>query len=136
MENLLPRIKSSSSNIIHNQGKLIVRILFTRPSCPNTIRWHEHDPLEIISSIETCIEGAVKAFENAGYSARSIKAVGITNQRETTVVWDSETGEPLYNVSVVLPQLSIRNYSGLFMCCKHVEMLKYLIMVVSVLTGM
>lgn len=65
----------------------------------NAGRWHEHDPLEIISSVEACIEGAVKAFENAGYSARSIKAVEITNQRETTVVWDNETGEPLYNVS-------------------------------------
>jgi len=62
--------------------------------------WHEHDPLEIITSIETCIEGAVKDFENAGHAARSIKAVGITNQRETSVVWDSETGEPLYNAIV------------------------------------
>lgn len=63
-------------------------------------RWHEHDPLEIIESIETCIEGAVKSFEEKGYSAASIKAVGITNQRETTVVWDHETGEPLYNAIV------------------------------------
>jgi len=63
-------------------------------------RWHEHDPLEIITSIEECIEGAVKTFENQGHSARSIKAVGITNQRETTVVWDSQTGEPLYNAIV------------------------------------
>jgi glycerol kinase len=66
----------------------------------NKIRWHEHDPLEIITSIEDCIEGAVKAFETQGHSARSIKAVGITNQRETTVVWDNETGEPLYNAIV------------------------------------
>ncbi|KAG4434445.1 hypothetical protein IFR05_010085 [Cadophora sp. M221] len=62
--------------------------------------WHEHDPLEIITSIETCIEGAVKSFEDNGHSARSIKAVGITNQRETTVVWDNQTGEPLYNAIV------------------------------------
>ncbi|CZR67949.1 probable GUT1-glycerol kinase [Phialocephala subalpina] len=62
--------------------------------------WHEHDPLEIITSIETCIEGAVKSFEDNGHSARAIKAVGITNQRETTVVWDHETGEPLYNAIV------------------------------------
>ncbi|KUJ13576.1 putative glycerol kinase [Mollisia scopiformis] len=62
--------------------------------------WHEHDPLEIITSIETCIEGAVKSFEDNGHAARAIKAVGITNQRETTVVWDHETGEPLYNAIV------------------------------------
>lgn len=64
------------------------------------VSWHEHDPLEIITSIETCIEGAVRAFEEQGHSARAIKAVGITNQRETTVVWDHNTGEPLYNAIV------------------------------------
>jgi glycerol kinase len=62
--------------------------------------WHEHDPNEIITSVETCIDGAVKAFENQGHSASAIKAVGITNQRETTVLWNKETGEPLYNAIV------------------------------------
>lgn len=63
-------------------------------------RWHEHDPLELISSIETCIDKAVKKFEESGYTRKSINAIGITNQRETTVVWDSETGNPLYNAIV------------------------------------
>ncbi|KKK26024.1 hypothetical protein ARAM_007055 [Aspergillus rambellii] len=62
--------------------------------------WHEHDPLELVSSVETCVEEAVKQFEAKGYDRQSIKAVGITNQRETTVVWDYETGEPLYNAIV------------------------------------
>ncbi|KAL2430080.1 Glycerol kinase [Exophiala dermatitidis] len=62
--------------------------------------WHEHDPLEIISSVEQCIDGAVKDLENQGHSRASIKAVGITNQRETTVVWNHETGEPLYHAIV------------------------------------
>jgi glycerol kinase len=59
--------------------------------------WHEHDPQELLSSVETCIEQAVKAFEAKGHKKSDIKAVGLTNQRETTVVWDSETGEPLFN---------------------------------------
>lgn len=42
----------------------------------------------------------MKAFEQQGHSIEGIKAVGITNQRETTVVWDHETGEPLYNAIV------------------------------------
>lgn len=63
-------------------------------------RWHEHDPIEIIESIEECIEGAVKQFEQRGHSKSSIKAVGITNQRETTVVWDGDTGQPLANAIV------------------------------------
>lgn len=48
----------------------------------------------------TCVEEAVRNFTTDGYSVDRIKAVGITNQRETTVVWDSETGEPLYNAIV------------------------------------
>ncbi|KAK4870210.1 hypothetical protein LT330_005264 [Penicillium expansum] len=62
--------------------------------------WHEHDPLEIITSVETCIEEAVLKFEAHGYTRSSIQSIGITNQRETTIVWDHETGEPLYNAIV------------------------------------
>ena len=43
-------------------------------------------PLEIVSSVEACISKACEEFTNAGYSLSSIKAVGITNQRETTCV--------------------------------------------------
>ncbi|KAF3761376.1 glycerol kinase [Cryphonectria parasitica EP155] len=59
--------------------------------------WHEHDPLELLSSVEECIEGAMAQFADKGYSAKNIRSIGITNQRETTVVWDKTTGEPLYN---------------------------------------
>lgn len=63
-------------------------------------RWHEHDPEEIVASVKSCIDNAVTAFKAKGYSISTIKAVGITNQRETTVVWNSHTGEPLYNAIV------------------------------------
>ncbi|KAJ5669469.1 Glycerol kinase [Penicillium macrosclerotiorum] len=62
--------------------------------------WHEHDPLELVNSVKTCIDEAIRAFEASGYSRRNIQCVGITNQRETTVVWDHETGEPLHNAIV------------------------------------
>ncbi|KAJ5467029.1 Glycerol kinase [Penicillium sp. IBT 31633x] len=62
--------------------------------------WHEHDPIEIVASVETCIEEAVTKFEAEGHTRSSIKSIGITNQRETTIVWDHETGEPLYNAIV------------------------------------
>nr|OQO17373.1 hypothetical protein B0A51_15754 [Rachicladosporium sp. CCFEE 5018] len=62
--------------------------------------WHEHDPNEIVTSVENCIEGALKIFEKDGHKKESIKAVGITNQRETTVCWDIKSGEPLYNAIV------------------------------------
>ncbi|KAJ9630699.1 Glycerol kinase [Taxawa tesnikishii (nom. ined.)] len=62
--------------------------------------WHEHDPEEIVTSVQNCIEGAVESFKKDGHSLDSIKAIGITNQRETTVVWDVKTGEALYNAIV------------------------------------
>jgi glycerol kinase len=50
--------------------------------------------------VETCIAGAVQSFESQGFTRTSIACVGITNQRETTIVWDHETGEPLHNAIV------------------------------------
>ncbi|MCI8689932.1 MAG: glycerol kinase GlpK [Oscillibacter sp.] len=55
--------------------------------------WVEHDPEEIWA---TQLEVARAAMANLGISAPEIAAIGITNQRETTIVWDRETGEPVY----------------------------------------
>ena len=54
--------------------------------------WVEHDANEIWS---TQLEVARQAMENIGATPGSIAAIGITNQRETTVVWDKNTGEPI-----------------------------------------
>ena len=59
--------------------------------------WVEHDPLEIWSSQ---IGVAAEALSRAGVSAHEIAAIGIANQRETTVVWHRRTGEPLCNAIV------------------------------------
>jgi glycerol kinase len=59
--------------------------------------WVEHDPREILAS-QTGV--AAEALMRAGISARDIAAIGITNQRETTLVWDRATGEPVYNAIV------------------------------------
>lgn len=48
-------------------------------------RWIEHDPYEILKSVNTCIERATEQFVEQGYCLEDIKAIGITNQRETTV---------------------------------------------------
>lgn len=60
-------------------------------------RWHEQDPFEILQSVETCIEKAVEKFIAQGYSTSAIHSVGLTNQRETIVLWDKTTGQPLHN---------------------------------------
>jgi glycerol kinase len=59
--------------------------------------WVEHDPREIWS---TQIHTAREAMHQAGLTASHIAAIGITNQRETTVVWNRRTGEPIYNAIV------------------------------------
>ena len=59
--------------------------------------WVEHDPIEIW---ETQRAVAREAIEKAGATPAEISAIGITNQRETTVVWNRETGKPVYNAIV------------------------------------
>lgn len=59
--------------------------------------WVEHDAKEIWS----CMLGvAVEAMQKIGATAKDISSIGITNQRETSIVWDKETGEPIYNAIV------------------------------------
>ncbi|HEY3333847.1 MAG TPA: glycerol kinase GlpK [Candidatus Limnocylindrales bacterium] len=59
--------------------------------------WVEHDPMEIWARSQEVIDGCLR---NAGIAASDLAAVGITNQRETAVVWDKKTGKPVYNAIV------------------------------------
>ncbi|WP_090882285.1 glycerol kinase GlpK [Pedobacter rhizosphaerae] len=89
---------TSSRAIIFNHDGEILAIAqreFTQ-IYPNA-GWVEHDPLEIWS---TQIAVAAEVIVKAGLKASDINAIGITNQRETTVVWDKETGQPIYNAIV------------------------------------
>jgi glycerol kinase len=59
--------------------------------------WVEHDPLEILTSQ---LSSAVQVLGKTGVRPRDVAALGITNQRETTIVWDRDTGKPIYNAIV------------------------------------
>ncbi|RPI50155.1 MAG: glycerol kinase, partial [Acidobacteria bacterium] len=59
--------------------------------------WVEHDPIEIAARTNEVITGALRAADLDG---RHLAAIGITNQRETTVVWNPKTGRPWYNAIV------------------------------------
>ena len=59
--------------------------------------WVEHDALEIL---RTTLEVTKNAMEKLGVEAEDVAGIGITNQRETTVIWDKATGEPIYNAIV------------------------------------
>ncbi len=88
---------SSRSIIFDDQGNIVSMAqkeftqIFPQPG------WVEHDPEEIWNSQ---LYTAKEALRNAGISASQIASIGITNQRETTVVWDKQTGIPVHNAIV------------------------------------
>src|SRR6478672_88867 len=59
--------------------------------------WVEHDPLQIVARTNESIAGALRT---GGLTAADLAAIGVTNQRETTVVWNPKTGRPWYNAIV------------------------------------
>ncbi len=89
---------TSSRAIVFNKAGAIVASaqkeftqIFPQPG------WVEHDPNEIWS---TQLGVAAEAVTKAGLTVRDIAAIGITNQRETVIVWDRKTGQPIYNAIV------------------------------------
>lgn len=93
---------TSSRFIIYDSSAKSVgshQVEFTQ-FCP-VAGWVEHDPMEILESVRVCIAKAVDKATAAGHNVDSgLKAIGITNQRETTVVWSKSTGLPLHNAIV------------------------------------
>ncbi|MCB0507720.1 MAG: glycerol kinase GlpK [Bacteroidetes bacterium] len=79
-----------NSNIVSVAQKEFTQI-FPQPG------WVEHDPMEIW---QTQIDVAREVVAKANIQPQEIVAIGITNQRETTIVWDRETGKPIYNAIV------------------------------------
>jgi glycerol kinase len=89
---------SSSRSIVFNQLGQIVAIaqqeitqIYPNPG------WVEHDPMQIW---QTQLATAKEVLAKAGISAHDVGALGITNQRETSVVWNKNTGQPIYNAIV------------------------------------
>ncbi|MFU0828533.1 MAG: Glycerol kinase [Lachnoclostridium sp.] len=110
---------TSSRCILFNQKGEICSIaqqefpqIYPHPS------WVEHDPLKIW---ETQLNVAREAMKKIGALAKDIAAIGITNQRETTIVWDKNTGKPVYNAIVwqcrrtsgIVDELKRQGYSDL-----------------------
>ena len=88
---------SSRAVIFDQRGKIVsiaakeFRQIYPKPG------WVEHDPVEIWDSQ---MEAARRALDSANLSPQRIAAIGITNQRETTLLWDRESGRPVYNAIV------------------------------------
>ena len=76
---------------VHGQAQTPFRQIFPQPG------WVEHDPVEIWSSQ---FGVAMEALAQADVKADAVAAIGITNQRETAILWDRKTGEPIHNAIV------------------------------------
>lgn len=92
--------QKSVTNIYPAEGHRQVLIMFKKYFSNLIILsgWYEQNPLEIISVVEECIEKACDKLVALGGEVKDIKAVGITNQRESTVVWDPDTGKDKYKL--------------------------------------
>ena len=88
---------SSRSMLFDSRGRVVASAqrefeqVFPKPG------WVEHDPKEIMTSVLVTL---TEVMHKAGVDASRVAGIGITNQRETTVVWDRETGEPVHNALV------------------------------------
>ena len=88
---------SSRAVIFSDKGELIgFEQLEFKQFFPND-GWVEHDPEEIWLSVVEVLNSSIKRFN---LSASDIASIGITNQRETVVIWDKKTGKPIYNAIV------------------------------------
>ncbi|MCG9791329.1 glycerol kinase GlpK [Flavobacterium algicola] len=112
---------TSSRAIVFNENGEIVKIsqkpfeqIFPKPG------WVEHDPNEIWSSQ---ISVAAEVIAKTGITGREIAAIGITNQRETTIVWDRETSEPIYN-AIVWQDRRTAKYCDELKAAGHKEMIQ------------
>ncbi|OGN90914.1 MAG: glycerol kinase [Chloroflexi bacterium RBG_13_48_17] len=87
----------SAALLFDDSGRVVssadreIRQIYPQPG------WVEHDPVEIF---QTSLTVAKEALQQAGVTASQVKGLGITNQRETTVVWDRRTGKPVSNAIV------------------------------------
>jgi len=101
---------SSRAIIFNHAGQIVSSGQLEHEQIFPRAGWVEHNPDEIRNSVN---EVMGQAFARARINRHQIAAVGITNQRETTLVWDRETGEPVYNAIVWRGQDRFRAQTGL-----------------------
>jgi len=88
---------SSRSILFDAQGRIVAQAQLELPQIYPRPGWVEHDPMEIW---RTQLSTARAALAQAGIAASQVRALGITNQRETTVVWNRQTGQPIHHAIV------------------------------------
>jgi glycerol kinase len=89
--------------LIRGMAQRELRQIFPQPG------WVEHDPEEVLRGLLACARMALKKSK---LTAKHISSIGITNQRETTVVWDRRTGAPVHNAIVWQDRLQVSSPSA------------------------
>ncbi|KAF2958337.1 glycerol kinase [Thermotoga sp. Ku-13t] len=88
---------SSRAILFDSQGNMVGMVNQEFPQIYPRPGWVEHDPYDILESQVSVVK---KLLRNLNVEPQQIAAIGITNQRETTIVWDKKTGKPVYNAIV------------------------------------
>ncbi len=88
---------SSRAVVFSLDGRMIGQVGYEFPQHYPNPGWVEHDPDDILNSQTRALRDAVNKF---GIDPREVAAIGVTNQRETTILWDRKTGKPLANAVV------------------------------------
>ncbi len=88
---------SSRAILFNKRGNIVAKAQYPIAQYYPNPGWVEHDPMEILS---TELLAMAEVFEKSGLSPTDIAAIGVTNQRETTIVWDKLTGKPVCNAIV------------------------------------
>lgn len=88
---------SSRTIVFNKKGEIVSKAQFEYEQIYPKAGWVEHNPESIL---KTQLHSLAEAIINGGIETREIAALGITNQRETTILWDKRTGKPVYNAIV------------------------------------
>ena len=88
---------SSRAILFNRTGDIVSRAQYPFHQIYPQPGWVEHDPMEIWATEKRALAEAV---DSAHIDPKQIAAIGITNQRETTILWDARTGEPVHNAIV------------------------------------
>ena len=88
---------SSRAIVFNHDGQIVSSGQLEHEQIFPRAGWVEHDPIEIIKNTNEAIG---QALARANINRHQLEGVGITNQRETTVIWNKNTGEPVYNAIV------------------------------------
>ncbi|WP_295154121.1 glycerol kinase GlpK [uncultured Ruminococcus sp.] len=91
---------SSRAVLFDREGAKVYASQYEFPQIFPKAGWVEHDPKDILESQLHALRDCIEHITSTGEDIADIAAIGVTNQRETTIIWDKNTGEPVYNAIV------------------------------------